>query len=477
MAEEAFRRLAFYMRGSHLHLLAERCRDTDASDNDRFVLRTLLANAGIASKGELALCQDTGTAIIYGWKDEAVSTGADDAHELATGALTAYKKHYLRASQVGASSFFNEYNTGDNAPVQVKISACPSTEKPCYRFLYIAKGGGSSNKTAFFSLTKAFLEEEAFSRFLHEQIQALGTSACPPYRLAVVLGGTSPEDNLELLKLATTEILDHAPFDGSGWIRRDRFWEERIREIGRASGLGAQFGGTSLLLDVRVLRLPRHAASCPVSIGVSCAAHRNLLGFIDADGVHLEQLCTDPALYAMPALQPPAARAVNLDVPLKDIAAQLARCTVGERLLLSGKILVARDAAHYNWYHCLKAGKAPPAYLYEHPLFYAGPTETPPGKIIGSIGPTTAGRMDRYAEVFLSAGIGLVTVAKGSRSPHWAQACQRYGGFYLGTVGGAAALTAEQCVTHDSIIDYPELGMEAVRLITVQDLPAVLLIA
>ncbi|MDR2808436.1 MAG: fumarate hydratase [Spirochaetaceae bacterium] len=478
MAEEAFHRLAFYLRRSHLDLLAERYHDPQSSANDRFVLRTLLENAGVACKGELALCQDTGTVVIYGWKDEAVYTGGDDAKELAEGALDAYQKHHLRASQVGASSFFDEYNTATNAPVQIKLHACAAAEKrKCYRFLFIAKGGGSSNKTAFFSLSKASLEEEQFSRFLDEQIKALGTNACPPYRLAVVVGGTSPEYNLELLKLATTEILDYAPYDGNAWIRRDRYWEERIMEKGRQSGLGAQFGGTNLLLDARVLRLPRHAASCPVSIGVSCVAHRNLLGVIDSKGIHLERLCTTAPQYPTLDSQSPPAFAVNLAPPLSNLCRQLSQFSVGDRLLLSGELLVARDAAHYEWHRRLKAGQTLPDYLYRYAIFYAGPSERPPGKIIGSVGPTTAGRMDRYAEAFLSAGVSLVTVAKGARNLQWVDACRRYGGFYLGTVGGAAALMAEQYITKDTIIDYPELGMEAVRLISVHNLPAVILIA
>jgi fumarate hydratase class I len=491
-AEECFRQLAFYLRERHLRLLSEA---PDPSPHDRLVLQALLDNADIACQGELALCQDTGTAIVYGWKDESVCTGCDDAEELAQGALTAYQTQHLRASQVGFESFFDEYNTGTNAPAQVHIAACPdSLGGPRYRFLLVAKGGGSSNKTAYFSLTKAFLEPERFERFLEEQISALGTAACPPYRLAVVVGGTSPEQNLEILKLATTEVLDPAPFEGASWIRRDRYWEERTMDMGKRSGLGAQFGGTNLLLDTRVLRLPRHAASCPVSIGVSCAAHRNMLGFIDADGIHLERLCRSPSSVVLnagearqapcstkPPVKPPVNRVrhqsaphsqhIDLNVALPTLCSTLSQFSVGDRLLLSGSLLVARDAAHQKWYQEWAAGRQLPDYLMQHPIFYAGPSAPPPGKITGSIGPTTAGRMDYYADALMSAGASRVTIAKGNRSQHWVAACQQYGGFYLGTIGGAAALVAEKHITGDTVIDYPELGMEAVRRIEVCDLP------
>jgi fumarate hydratase class I len=498
LAEEAFGALAFYFRESHLELLARPLGSPELSPNDRLVLSSLLENAVIAARGELALCQDTGTAVVYGWKDEGVYTGADDGAELEEGIVRAYEKNHLRFSQTAPASFFDEYPTGNNLPAQIRLEALPGeAANPGYRFLFVAKGGGSSNKTAYFSKTKALLEEKAFEAFLETQIPALGTAACPPYRLAVVVGGTSPEFNLEILKLATTEILDGAPFfdvpggsagQNRGWIFRDAYWENRIMEIGRKSGLGAQFGGTSFLLDVRVLRLPRHAASCPVSIGVSCNAHRNLLGFIDGEGIHLEKLVEDPGEFlagwgiAISDLgdhaKPPGEDLprINLDRPMGEILAALSRLRAGARVLLSGKLLVARDAAHLRWHKRLSRGQALPDYLFKHPVYYGGPAATPPGKVIGSLGPTTAQRMDPYAEEFMSRGASLVTLAKGDRSSPWRDACKKYGGFYLGAIGGSAALSAERHVLSEEIIDYPELGMEAVRLIEVRDLPAFILI-
>ncbi|MFP3088824.1 FumA C-terminus/TtdB family hydratase beta subunit [Treponema sp. TIM-1] len=498
LAEEAFSALAFYFRESHLELLAKPLACPELSPNDRLVLSSLLENAVVAARGELALCQDTGTAVIYGWKDEGVYTGVDDGAELEAGIVRAYKKNHLRFSQTAPASFFDEYPTGNNLPAQIRLEALPGeAANPGYRFLFVAKGGGSSNKTAFFSKTKALLEEKAFAAFLEEQIPALGTAACPPYRLAVVVGGTSPEFNLEVLKLATTEILDGAPFfdthDGSagqnrGWIFRDSSWENRIMEIGRKSGLGAQFGGTSFLLDVRVLRLPRHAASCPVSIGVSCNAHRNLLAFIDGAGIHLEKLIENPGEFlaergiAVSDLGDHAGGTgeglsrINLSRPMGEILAALSRLRAGARVLLSGKLLVARDAAHLRWHTLLSRGQGLPAYLFKYPVYYAGPAATPLGKVIGSLGPTTAQRMDPYGEEFMSQGASLVTLAKGNRGPQWKAACKKYGGFYLGAMGGTAALSAERHVLSEEIIDYPDLGMEAVRLIEVRDFPAFILI-
>jgi fumarate hydratase class I len=505
-AEEGFRELSFFFRESHLRLLAERLKDPELSANDRLAIRLLLKNAIIAAGGELALCQDTGTAVIYGWKEEGVFTGDDDREALEAGAAGAYTKNYLRASQTGAFSFFGEFNTGDNLPAQIHLEPVPSIIKGTgkegpgasppsgtYRFLFIAKGGGSSNKTSLFSMTKALLEKEAFEKFLEEKIRALGTAACPPYRLAVVVGGTSPELNLEVLKLATAEALDAAPFftEGEGaeqargnWIRRDSYWEKRAMEIGRQTGLGAQFGGSSLLLDARVLRLPRHAASCPVSIGVSCVAHRNLLAFIDREGLHIERLCSNPAAFLgglglnldKEAQDSEGAFRINLDRPIGEVCRELSAFKAGDRLLLSGRLLVARDAAHLKWHGLIGEGKDLPAYLFKHPVYYAGPAAAPPGRIIGSLGPTTAGRMDGYAEEFMSRGASLITVAKGNRSASWRESCRKYGGFYLGTIGGAAALLAGEHVTANELIDYPELGMEAVRLITVKDLPAFIII-
>jgi fumarate hydratase class I len=494
LSQEAFKRLAFYTRESHLSLLAAALDDSAASENDRLVIETLLRNAEVAARGELALCQDTGTASIYGWKDNSVSMAADDAEELSEGAALAYKENHLRASMIASSSFFDEYNTGDNLPAHCQIFASPdSSEGPAYRFLFAAKGGGSANKTAYFAMTKALLEEKAFRVFLEEKIISLGTAACPPYRLAVVVGGQSPEFNLEILKLATTEILDYAPafadgedeaeFRSRGWIRRDPYWESQVMEIGRASGLGAQFGGRHLLLDARVIRLPRHAASCPVSIGVSCSAHRNMLGYIDSTGVYLEALAEQPGVWLREhgislsgAEAGGSLPAINLNRPMNEIRADLGRLKTGDRVLLSGKLLVARDAAHLKWHALIAEGREPSSYIFNHPIYYAGPAATPPGKIIGSIGPTTAQRMDPYAEELMSRGASLITVSKGNRSPAYTAACKKYGGFYLGAIGGAAALPAEENILSQELIDFPELGMEAVRLIEVRDFPVFIII-
>lgn len=476
LSREAFRKMAFFLRRSQLEGFAAVLRDPQASENDRFVAEALLRNAVIAARGELPLCQDTGTAAVVAWKSESVATRCDEAAAFSEGARIAYASYNLRSSQVGASSFFGEFDTLTNLPAQVHVEAvADGSDGPSYRMLFVAKGGGSANKAALFQMTKALLEPERFEAFLREKIAALGTAACPPYRLAVVVGGTSAEENLRVLKLATTEILDGAPSDAAaagGALFRDAYWEGRLMEIARGCGLGAQFGGSAFALDARVIRLSRHAASCPVSIGVSCAAHRNLLARIDSSGAWLEALEEHPAALYAPSGETAAAAAIDLDRPMEEIRKDLSRRAVGDRVSLSGKLLVARDAAHLKWHELLKAGKTLPAYLLRHPVYYAGPAATPPGKAIGSFGPTTAQRMDDYADELMSRGASLVTLAKGNRGPALLKACRAYGGFYLGTVGGAAALIAEEHIRSGEVIDYPELGMEAVRLIEVKDLPA-----
>jgi fumarate hydratase class I len=513
LAEECFRSLAFYFRESFLARLAAALADPASSTNDRVSLNALLKNAVVAAKGKLALCQDTGTAVIYGWKPESVFTGADDAAQLEAGTAAAYLKNHLRSSQVAPLSFFEEYNTGNNLPAQIRLEAVPppfisgadqgNAGRLSYRFLFAAKGGGSSNKTGLFAMSKALLEEQAFEEFLEEKIRSLGAAACPPYRLAVVIGGASPELNLDILKLATTEILDRAPYfeEYKGphpFLLRDRYWEEKAVEIGRKTGIGAQFGGRQFLLDARVIRMPRHAASCPVSIGVSCAAHRNMLAYIDRDGIHIEELCRDPGTFLsargigladvsglsesgnVPVRAAERACSENyridLNLPVQDIRSVLDSQRIGNRLSLCGKLIVARDAAHLKWHELIRAGKELPGYLYRHPIYYAGPSATPPGMIIGSLGPTTAQRMDPYADELMSRGIALITLAKGNRGTAWTQACKKYGGFYLGTIGGAAALPAEENITACEVLDYPELGMEAVRLIEVKDMTAFIIV-
>ena len=492
LSEEAFRRLAFFYRRTHLALLAAACGKGGTTESERALVRDLLDNAVIAAEGRLPLCQDTGTACVYAWKPENVATGADDRASLEKGMGAAYRRHRLRASILAPASFFDEYNTGNNLPAQIHIEAVPeNAAPPCYRFLFVAKGGGSSNKTAYFPASPDILYHDSWDNFLREKIAALGTAACPPYRLAIVLGGLSPEQNLETLKLATTELLDDAPYfdaehspagcpaasTSAPAVFRDIFWENRAMEIAEQSDLGAQVGGKRLVLDVRILRLPRHAASCPVSIGVSCAAHRNMLGFIDERGVFLEKLEENPAAFLKSALKqgesPPLdieTGRVSLDMPMAELCEKLSGFKAGDALLANGKLLVARDAAHLAWRKLLKKGETLPEYLFKYPVFYAGPAETPPGCVTGSIGPTTSARMDGFAEELLSRGASLVTVGKGRRSSLWTDAALKYGGRYLIAAGGAAALIASRHIVSVKIIDHPEFAMEAVRLLEVKDL-------
>ncbi|MDR2445393.1 MAG: fumarate hydratase [Spirochaetaceae bacterium] len=488
LSEEAFRRIAFFYRRSQLELLAAALGRAGTTASEWILIRDLLENAVIAAEGRLPLCQDTGVICVYAWKGEGVVTEADDRTLLERGAGLAYMKHRLRDSIRVPASFFDEYNTGDNLPAQIRIEVSPPENNPCYRFLFVAKGGGSSNKTSYFPASPDILYHDNWDNFLREKIEALGTAACPPYRLAIVAGGLSPEQNLETLKLATTELLDDAPYftpavhGAAGAVYapavfRDLFWENRAMEIAEHSGLGAQVGGKRFILDVRVLRLPRHAASCPVSIGVSCAAHRNMLGLIDERGVFLEKLEENPAALLKSALQqaetPPSyieTRRVSFDMPIAELCEKLSGFKAGDALLASGNLLVARDAAHLAWRKLLKKGESLPPYLFKYPVFYAGPAETPAGCVIGSIGPTTSSRMDGFAEELLSRGASLVTVGKGSRSALWTEAAGRYGGRYLIAVGGAAALIASRHIVSAKIIDYPEFAMEAVRLLEVKDL-------
>ncbi|MDR3357051.1 MAG: fumarate hydratase [Spirochaetaceae bacterium] len=491
LAAEAFRRIAFFYRKSHLSLLAAAYGKADTTANESSLLRDLLDNAVIAAEGSLPLCQDTGAASVYGWKPEGVVTGADDRAALERGIGAAYNKHRLRASLVAPVSFFGERNTGNNLPAQIRIEATPpgNPADPCYRFLFTAKGGGSSNRTSYFPATPGILYPDAWDGFLREKIEALGTAACPPYRLAIVAGGLSPEQNLEILKLATTETLDEAPcFDAASpdgassvyapLLFRDIFREKRAMEIAENSGLGAQAGGKRLVLDVRVLRLPRHAATFPVSIGVSCVAHRSMLGFINKDGVFLERLEENPRLLISKALKEAKpsvtfdikTRRISFDMPMTELCALLGGFEAGCALIADGKLLVARDAAHLAWRGLVERGEPLPDYLFKYPVFYAGPSETPPGCVTGSIGPTTSSRMDGFAEELLSRGASLVTVGKGRRGGAWKEAADRYGGRYLCAAGGAAALIASRHIVSATIIDYPELAMEAVRLIEVKDL-------
>jgi len=490
---EAFRDVNFLFRTSHLEAWAAMLDDPAASDNDRFVAAALLANAAIAAEGVLPSCQDTGTATVIGLKGEGVVVGADDEAAITEGVREAYARCNLRFSQVAPVSLFDDRPTGTNLPAQIDLHAAaldgPGGRE--YRLLFVAKGGGSANKTAFSQENRTLLEDAAFEAFLRRRVAALGVAGCPPYHLAVVVGGTSAERNLEILKLATAGALDHLPDVASaagrdvraepGAMFRDRAWEARLLSIARRTGLGAQFGGAFLALDARIIRLPRHAASLPVSVGVSCSAHRNILARIDADGAWLEDLDREPARFlpraaAVLERATGGARRIDLGVPMREVLRQLSDLPPGTLVLLDGPMVVARDAAHARFARTLRDTGSLPGYLRDHVVYYAGPAQTPPGHVIGSFGPTTAQRMDPYVDAFMRAGASLVMLAKGNRSREVAAACRAYGGFSLGTIGGAAALIARNHVTRDEVIDFADLGMESVRLIEVRALPAFVVI-
>ena len=474
LAETAFHDAAFYFRTRHLEQLAAILTDRRASDNDRFVARTLLRNAVVAARGVLPSCQDTGTATIIAHKGENVCTGVDDTRYLSRGVAATYTRHNLRYSQLAPCGMLDEQNTDNNLPAQIEIEAVPGR---AYDFLFVAKGGGSANKTTLYQETKALLgSEKQLLAFLEEKIRAIGVAACPPYHLAIVIGGTSPELTLRTVKLASTGYLDGLVTrpTGAPQAYRDLAWEEKILSLTRRIGLGAQFGGRYFALDVRVIRLPRHAASLPIGIGVSCNAHRNIRGKITRQGVFLEKLDTRPARFVKDAGAAGAAPgvAINLDQPISRIVAALAKHPVGTRLSLSGTLLVARDIAHIRLKQLLDRGQPLPEYFCQHPIYYAGPAKTPRGLPSGSFGPTTAQRMDDYVAAFLQHGASRVMLAKGNRRPVVAAACRKYNGFYLGTIGGAAALVAAENILESEVLAFPELGMEAIRRIRVQNLPA-----
>jgi fumarate hydratase class I len=481
LAEEAFHDIAFYLRPAHLEKIAAIPKDPLAAANERYVARCLLRNAAIAAGGFLPLCQDTGTATLAAWRGGRVLTAGKDEEALGKGVFEAYRKNCLRYSQVFPSSMCGEANTGSNMPAQIDIYAAAGNE---YRFLFIAKGGGSSNKTAFFQESKALLSDAALEKFIREKTRAIGAAACPPYHLAMVVGGLSPEMNLKVLKLATSGFLDRLPAyaaEGDSAGRNaaflDRDWSARLLEAGRDTRLGAQFGGKYFALDARLIRLPRHAASCPVSIGVSCNADRNVLAKITPAGVFLEALEREPGRFLAEEADAAAPELFRIDLnkPMNEICRQLSRHRAGDLVLLSGPVLVARDMAHARFFEMLKNGMPLPAYFRNHPVYYAGPAKTPAGYAIGSFGPTTAQRMDGYLPDFMAAGASLVTLAKGNRLPLVTECCKKYGGFYLGTIGGAAALLAAEHITACETLDFPEFGMEAVRRIQVRNFPAFIL--
>ncbi len=468
------RDIAHLLRPGHLAQVAAILDDPEASPNDRFVATELLHNACIAAGGVLPSCQDTGTAIVSAKKGELVLTGGDDREAISAGVQDTYLTSNLRYSQLAPLDMFTERNTGTNLPAQIEIEAVPGS---AYKFLFMAKGGGSANKSFLFQETKALLNPEGLSRFLDEKLRSLGTSACPPYHLAVVIGGTSAEHTLRTAKYASAHYLDHLPTSGSeaGHGFRDLEWEQRILDMTRQFGIGAQFGGKYFCHDIRVVRLPRHGASNPVGIAVSCSADRQALGKITAEGLFLEQLEEDPARYLPEVTNDDLSTTVvpiNLEQPMDDIRAELSKHPVKTRLSLTGTLVVARDIAHAKIAELLDAGQPMPDYMRDHPVYYAGPAKTPEGYASGSFGPTTAGRMDAYVDRFQAAGGSFVMLAKGNRSQQVTEACARHGGFYLGSIGGPAARLALDSIRSVEVLEYPELGMEAVWRITVEGFPA-----
>lgn len=474
LAREAMREIAHFLRPGHLAQLRAILDDPEASDNDRFVALDLLRNANVAAGGVLPMCQDTGTAIISAKRGQHVLTRGRDAEALARGVYETYRDANLRYSQMAPLTMWEEVNTGTNLPAQIEIAAADGA---AYDFLFMAKGGGSANKSFLFQETKALLNPSRFMAFLEEKLRGLGTAACPPYHLAIVVGGTSAEHTLKTAKLASARYLDALPTEGSpaGHGFRDLELEAEVHRLTGRLGIGAQFGGKYFCHDVRVVRLPRHGASCPVGIAVSCSADRQALGRITADGVFLEQLEHDPARFLPETtaadLGGDAVR-IDLNRPMGEVRADLSRLPVSTRVMLSGPMVVARDIAHARIAERLDAGEAMPSYLRDHCVYYAGPAKTPDGYASGSFGPTTAGRMDSYVERFQAEGGSLVMLAKGNRSRAVTEACRRHGGFYLGSIGGPAARLAQDCIREVSVLEYPELGMEAVWRIEVEDFPA-----
>lgn len=473
LTKQAFIDISFFLRSSHLEKVAKILDDPEASDNDRFVAMALLRNAEIAAKGELPSCQDTGTAIVMAKKGESVWTEADDEEAMARGIYETYQEKNLRYSQLAPLSLFEEKNTGTNLPAQIEIYAVPGSE---YHFLFIAKGGGSANKSYLYQETKSVLNTESLESFLREKLASIGTSACPPYHFAVVVGGMSAEFNLKTVKLASAGYLDGLPTEGNAYGRafRDLEWEKKVFEMAESTGIGAQFGGKYLAHDVRFIRLPRHAASCPIGLGVSCSADRQIKGKITEEGIFLETLEKNPARFipAREIMKSQKPISIDLDRPLQEVLAELSRYPIKTRLLLNGTVIVARDVAHARIQQMLNEGKPMPEYFKNHPIYYAGPAKTPKGMATGSFGPTTAGRMDPYLLPFMEKGGSLITLAKGNRSSVCVQACKKYGGFYLGSIGGPAAILAKENILSVELVDFEDLGMEAVRKIKVKDFPA-----
>ncbi|MBI5381327.1 MAG: fumarate hydratase [Opitutae bacterium] len=478
LVQSALRDCSFLLRTKHLQQVAAILDDPQASANDRYVALTMLKNAEISAEGILPFCQDTGTATVVAKKGQQVWTGANDAEAISKGVYECYTKENLRYSQTAALDMYEEVNTGTNLPAQIDILA---TEGAKFEFLFVAKGGGSANKTYLFQETKALLNPKSLAAFCADKMKLLGTSACPPYHLVFVIGGTSAEACLKTVKIASTKYYDALPTSGNahGQAFRDIAMEKQILEIAQKSGIGAQFGGKYFALDVRVIRLPRHGASCPVGMGVSCSADRNIKAKITKDGLFVEKLETNPGRF-IPAhlrtLKDDNIVKIDLNRPMADILAELTKYPVTTRVLLTGPLIVARDIAHAKLKERVDAGKGLPEYLKQHPVYYAGPAKTPKGYASGSFGPTTAGRMDSYVELFQSLGGSMLMIAKGNRSKQVTDACKKFGGFYLGSIGGPAAILAKENIKKVEVLEYPELGMEAIWKIDVVDFPAFILV-
>lgn len=478
IAQAGMRDVSFFLREKHLKQVAAILDDPTASANDRDVALRMLQNAEVSAHGILPFCQDTGTAIIMGKKGQQIWTGCDDAEALSKGVYNTYTQENLRYSQTVALDMYEEINTGTNLPAQIDLYATEGME---YKFLFVAKGGGSANKSYLYQETKALLNPVSLEKFLIEKMGSLGTAACPPYHVAFVIGGTSAETTMKVVKLASTKYYDALPTKGNehGQAFRDIELEDKLLKAAHKLGYGAQFGGKYFALDVRVVRLPRHGASCPVGMGVSCSADRNMKGKINKDGIWLEKLETNPGRFIPDRLREPNYQGVvNIDLnrPMKEILAELSKHPIKTQLSLTGTIVVGRDIAHAKLKERLDAGKGLPEYLKNHPIYYAGPAKTPQGLPSGSFGPTTAGRMDSYVAEFQAAGGSMIMLAKGNRSPAVTNACKTYGGFYLGSIGGPAALLAQDNIKKVEVLEYPELGMEAIWKIEVENFPAYILV-
>lgn len=478
VARQAFHDIAFYLRPEHQEQVAKILSDPEASDNDRFVALTFLRNAEVAALGQLPFCQDTGTAIILGKKGQNVYTGGGDEEALSHGVFDTYTQENLRYSQNAPLDMYREVNTGCNLPAQIDLMAVDGDE---YKFLCIAKGGGSANKTYLYQETKALITPEKLLPYLVEKMRTLGTAACPPYHIAFVIGGTSAEMNLKTVKLASAKYYDNLPTQGNelGHAFRDTELEAQLLEEAYKIGFGAQFGGKYYAHDIRVIRLPRHGASCPIGMGVSCSADRNIKAKINREGIWLEKLETHPARLIPPALRGESegeSVKINLNRPMDEIRAELSKYPVSTRLSLSGTIVVGRDIAHAKLKERLDRGEDLPDYIKQHPIYYAGPAKTPDGLPSGSFGPTTAGRMDSYVQLFQEHGASLIMIAKGNRSAEVTASCKAHGGFYLGSIGGPAAILAQNSIKKVECLEYPELGMEAIWKIEVKDFPAFILV-